>query len=187
MTHPLKHRQSRRARLLGSAVVALGMLAPFAASADSNDRLQFSVKGAVTPVSHNYRDGYRDKHRHGHRRDHRRDHRYDRVKRNGYDSRYFVRPYKPLNFKHWLRVERRLNAYTPNTRHLNRYELRQVLGHGYDRYLRDHRRWSKRSTRRAIRNDHRRDRWIARSGRHDRHHDRYCNDRNHDHRRYRRW
>ena len=156
MTHPLNHRKTLGASLVGAAVLAMGLLTPVVASADSNDRVRVSLKAHATPVSHELRRDhrYRDNH-HNSRRS-------DRVSRRGYDSRYFVKPYTPLNFKHWLRVERRLNAYTPNLRGLNRYEVRQVLGHGYDRYLRDHRRWSQRAERRMTRSlarDHRRDRW----------------------------
>lgn len=168
MKHPLNHRKTLGASLVGAAVLAMGLLTPFAANADSKDRVRVALKGTVTPVSHKVRRDhrYRDDYRNGYRQ--------DRISRRGYDSRYFVRPYTPLNFKHWWRVERRLNAYAPSIRGLNKYEVRQVLRHSYDRYLRDHRRWSKRVDRAD-----RRDRWMARNDYYDRKH----NDRN----RYRRW
>lgn len=174
MTHPLNHRKTLGASLVGAAVLAMGLLTPVVASADSNDRVRVAIKATATPVSRDYRRDHR------HRNDYRNTQRRDRVSRRGYDSRYFVQPYNPLNFKHWWRVERRLNAYAPSIRGLNRYEVRQVLGHSYDRYLRDHRRWSNRADRRSVRslrNDQRRDRWIARSDRHDRN----------KNKRYRRW
>lgn len=171
MAHPLNNLKTRSAGLAGAAVLALGLLAPVAASADRADRVQLTIDAGAVQVSHYGHDRYRHKNRYRHEGRYRH---HDRVSRRGYDSRYFVRPHRPLNFKHWLRVERQLHAYTPNTRHLNRYELRQVLGHGYDRYLRDHHRWSKRA-------DRRQDRFLARND----HDHRYCNDRRHRH--YRRW
>lgn len=152
MTHPTNHRKTLGTSLIGAAVLAMGLLAPVVASADSNDRVRVSNKAVATPVNYGYS------------RDHRYNNRHDRYSRNTrfernnrsfkggrYDSRYFVKPNVPLNFKHWWRVERQLNAYAPSLRGLNRYEVRQVLGHSYDRYLRDHRNWSHRAQRRAVR------------------------------------
>lgn len=172
MKHPLNHRKTLGASLVGAAVLAMGLLTPFAASADSKDRVRVAIKGAVAPVSYNSRRDHR------YRNDYRNSRSQDRLSRLARNTRFFVKPHRPLNFKHWWRVERRVNAYAPNIRGLNRYEVRQALGHSYDRYLRDHRRWSKRVDRAQHRN-----RWIARNDYYDRKHDDRRNDRN----RYRRW
>lgn len=170
MTHQQPNHPARKAGFVGAALLSLGLLAPIAAQADHDDRTRISVHFGTSPVTH---------YQHVRHNDHRYHRGYDRRfdgRRGGY-SAYFVRPNRPLNFKHWRRVERRLHEYTPPLRHLNRYEARQVLSHGYDRYLRDHRRWSKRMNRRAARSYYRE---------YDHDH-RYCNDRSHRHPRHRRW
>ncbi|MGI9327229.1 MAG: hypothetical protein ACR2PZ_18570 [Pseudomonadales bacterium] len=181
MTH-LNHNPSPqiakagRRGLMGAAVLAFGLVTPFAANAGHDDRARLSVDVAVTPVSQHLRHvAHRDKY--DRYRSDRHDHRYNRKKDRR--SRYFVRPYEPLNFKHWWRVERRLQHYTPHLGHLNRYERRQVLGHSYDRYLRDHRRWSRRAERRYVRNH--------RFSRHAHHSVRSCDDPGHRHDRRYRW
>ncbi|MEM1230205.1 MAG: hypothetical protein AAGI15_06685 [Pseudomonadota bacterium] len=163
MTHHNHSKTPRTKRLPALALCAALIapaLVPVAALAHSDARagLTVDVRGLKVGHVHDHRyDRYRD--RVADRRFLRRGgDRYDRIG-SRYNTRYFVRPWEPLNFKHWWRVERVKCRYTPNLSRLNRFERREALAHGYDRYLRDHRRWSKRMERRH-RNANR-DRFLA--------------------------
>jgi hypothetical protein len=209
---PIRGSKTALKRKLPWLALCTAMLIPVAASADPGSRAGLRSEHQAVKVGH-VRDHRHDRHdsRIERKRDRRADRRAERrierridrkierridrqllrhapvrharQHRQGYNTRYFVRPWEPLNFKHWWRVERQFSRYTPNLRHLNRYERKEVLNHGYNRYLRDHRRWSKRAQRdrRHARLDRQRGRLIARIE-----HDwRNCDDRSHRH--GRRW
>lgn len=176
---PIRSSGTALKRKLPWLALCTAMLMPVAASADPGHRAGLSGEHQAVKVGH-VRDHRHDRYdrrddRIERKRERRLERRIDRkierridrqilrhaparharYQRQGYNTRYFVRPWEPLNFKHWWRVERQHSRYTPNLSRLNRYERREVLNHGYNRYLRDHRRWSKRAQRHRLsaRND----------------------------------